>query len=344
LQAWNTNEEGRPSEAITLADAGLARAREAGSEEARGLLLLPRGYARIANGDAAGIGDVEEATRLLARHSHPETAFAYANLVDLLLHGLGEIPRAEEALTEANVWAQRFGRAFHIGFVAIGQVALDYHAGRWDAALTRATRLAADTNAYWAFWAQGLAGRITLASGDTQTALAAADAMTAYAHQRGDQEVLLEALAFRAQARSAAGDRTAARQAWDEFFAEPQRLRSIRVVASPLAELASTPDAASEHPRLAQAANLLPDASRWKHAILHVTNAQYAEAATLYHEIGSRPLQAAAHLQAATHAADTNRPADAAHHARQALDLYQPLGATLYQQQAEAVLLASTTP
>ena len=54
--------------------------------------------------------------------------------------------------------------------------------------------------------------------------------------------------------------------------------------------------------------------------------------------MGSRPLEAGAHLLGARHAAGRGGHADAARHAEAAMAFYRSVGATLYAGQAEALL------
>ena len=94
-----------------------------------------------------------------------------------------------------------------------------------------------------------------------------------------------------------------------------------------LAELAGIPE---QDEAFRGAAMLIPDASRWKPALVAVADHRAADAAEIYHDIGSRPLEAAAHVLAAVTATAQHRHAESAHHAKQALDFYQTVGAVTY--------------
>ena len=108
-----------------------------------------------------------------------------------------------------------------------------------------------------------------------------------------------------------------------------------------LCEIAPTLATASRHQEIGDAALPLPEASRWRDALLHVAEQRYAAAAGLYDEIGSQPLAADAHLLAAQQAADQGRTADANQHAEAVLAFAEQTGAMLYRQRAEVFLRAS---
>ena len=111
--------------------------------------------------------------------------------------------------------------------------------------------------------------------------------------------------------------------------------------ATELCEIAPTLANASRHDEIRDAALSLPEASRWRDALLAIADQHYADAATLYNEIGSRPLAADAHLLAARQAADEGRTADAHQHAEAVLAFSEETGASLYQQRAEVFIKAS---
>jgi hypothetical protein len=62
-----------------------------------------------------------------------------------------------------------------------------------------------------------------------------------------------------------------------------------------------------------RAAMLIPDASRWKPALVAIADHRAADAAEIYHDIGRGPLEAAAHVLAARSATAEGRHADSSH-------------------------------
>ena len=94
-------------------------------------------------------------------------------------------------------------------------------------------------------------------------------------------------------------------------------------------------------PRSTPQPNSCPQACRWRDALLAVADERYADAATLYEEIGSQPLAADAHLLAARQAADEGRTADAHQHAEAVLALRRADGRFALRARAEAFVKAS---
>jgi class 3 adenylate cyclase/tetratricopeptide (TPR) repeat protein len=337
-QVLNLAGAGRVPEAVAQADSALARADAAGSEVGWALVLGARGWARAASGDVGGIDDLHEGVSVLSRHSHPNAAPANANMASCLLLAYGDLPRASQALVAADALAQRFGWADQIDFAAVGRALLDYHEGRWDSAVTSANGVVSRAIPYFAFWARVVLARVALARGDTRDARGHADAMLAFARDTSDREVLLEALLSSALVEAALGEGGAARRAIGDFCARAQPLGAlVSMVAVSMAELAVACEGAGERQAIMQIANPLPDASRWKLAILAATDQRYAEAVTRFEEIGSRTLEAAAHLQAARQAEREHRFQDATRHAGRAVEFYRSVGATRFQHAAEVV-------
>jgi len=233
------------------------------------------------------------------------------------------------------LWAERFGDVNTIAFTRSGLAATMYHQGRWDAALEITTELAGSTRSrFVAAYARGVRGMMMLARGDLAVAAGDAEAVLDYSLEAMNEEGLLVANVLLARIRVEQQRFDAADEICAETLSRWHSGRAVRTMVSTLAEL--TP-IASQRVALGRAAELLPDASRWKHALQAVARGRDADAAQLYAGIGSRPLEAAAHLLAARRAEGGNRSV----HAQQALDIYRELGATLYVDRAAEFLRAS---
>jgi hypothetical protein len=76
------------------------------------------------------------------------------------------------------------------------------------------------------------------------------------------------------------------------------------------------------------------DAVSW----IAMTDARYADAAELYAEIGSRPLEAAAYFSAARQAVTNAKSDQAPDYAERALSFYRSVGATTYIHDAEELI------
>ncbi len=333
-QAYRLYGTGRVAESLRLADAAIVRAEAAGDVEGAALLLMRRGYARTEAGDAGGPDEMREAIAVLSRQGHPDATKGHHNLAEALL-GLGDLTGAADARAQAGVWAERFGEAVMIATVDAGRAEAAYHSGDWSAALAWSTPLAGGANRWVATYAQSTRGRIALAQGDLAVAEEDVESMLEYAAVNDYDEELFPALALAAHTAQALGNIEAARAARRRFHARWEQIRGLTTTAPQLAEFAAIP---GDEEALAEAAALLPDASRWKHAVIAIAAGRHQDAADRYREIGSHPLEAGAHLLGAHHAAGHGRHADAARHAERALAFYRSVGATLYAGQAEALV------
>jgi class 3 adenylate cyclase len=327
----------RPREAIALADAGLARADASGDLAARGLLLNMRGLARVSDGDERGIDDTKEAAAILARLAHPRAAPAYNNVAEIHRR-LGYLEEAARTREEQRRWATRFGEANQLAVLDVEHGVDRYHAGSWDETLRVAapylgSSARVDEAAARLLLARVLAPR---AGGGTSRA----DVMTTieYGRESGNDELLLEALAMQATVCSLDGDPEGGRRALQEFLDVAQPLDGFPGSPSMLAEAALVADVNAQREQIAALLTRIPASSRWTRAIAATLDGRHAEAADRYREIGSRPLEAAAHLLAAEDAAADRRFAEAAAQARAALAFYEHVDARFLIGRAERLL------
>ena len=130
-------------------------------------------------------------------------------------------------------------------------------------------------------------------------------------------------------------------EACERFLDRWRHVDGFAIRAIELCEIASVLATAGHHQEIRDAALLLPRASRWRDPLLAVADKRYADAATLYEQVGSQPLAADAHLLAASQATDEGRTADAHRHAEAVLAFAERTGASLYERRAEAFVKAS---
>ena len=338
-QAFDLIISGHADQALTLTSQLIPTANQVGLEVGGALLLMWQGYARVALSDAHGTRDMRSAADTLAQHAHSSTSTAYGNLADAL-RGLGDMSAADEAYTAANEWAKRVASGWHIGWIA-GEMAVQaYHGADWD----RAQRLLAETDmtgGYNDVEARTTTGRIALACGDFLRALADAEAMAGYATSARNKDASFNAIALLTACRRAEGRGADALHASEDFLSRWQESAGTTTRAIELCEIAPTLATANKHEEIRTAALLLPEASRWRNALMLIADERYSDAATLYMEIGSQPLAADANLLAARQAADQGRTADAHRHAEAVLDFAELTGASLYERRAEAFVKAS---
>ena len=338
-QAFNLVTSGHAEEALALANQMIPIADQAGLEVGGALLIAWRGYATVALGDANGLKDIRSAADTLAKHGHPNTVSAYGNLADTL-RGLGDLVAADEAYEEADRWARRVASNWHIDWIAGERALQAYHAADWERAESLLSQMDT-TPGYNRIAASTVSGPIALARGDFQTTLSDAEAITAYAASTGNNDAYFHGMALATANHSAQGHRDDALRTCQQFLTRWHEAGGMTSRATELCEIAPTLANASRHDEIRDAALSLPEASRWRDALLAIADQHYADAATLYNEIGSRPLAADAHLLAARQAADEGRTADAHQHAEAVLAFSEETGASLYQQRAEVFIKAS---
>jgi class 3 adenylate cyclase len=338
-QAYRFFITGRAEEALALANRVIPIAEQAHLEVSRALLLQWRGAARVTLGDANGVSDMREAADTLAKHIDPSTPRAYGNLADAL-RGLGDLPAADDAYAIAAPLASRFARPQLIDLIAAEQAYQAYHAAHWDTAQRLLTQIDS-TNQMTEDSIRVTRGRIALARGDTHSAVTDATATVTYAVRAHNDDSHFYGSALEVLCQVAAGRDAAALEACQRFLSRWQETGGMTTRAIELCEIAPTLATASRHQEIGDAALPLPEASRWRDALLHVAEQRYAAAAGLYDEIGSQPLAADAHLLAAQQAADQGRTADANQHAEAVLAFAEQTGAMLYRQRAEVFLRAS---
>ena len=184
-------------------------------------------------------------------------------------------------------------------------------------------------------------GRIALARGNYIDAQADAEAITAFANSTDNNELYFHGVALMATCQAAQGRAPDALRTSEDFLSRWYDIRGMAGTAPELCGIGLILATADRHEDIRAAALLLPESARWRQALLAIADSRYADAATLYEQIGSQPLAADAHLLAARQAASEGRTADAHRHAEAILAFAKTTGATFYQSHAEALVKAS---
>ena len=338
-RAFNLIVSGHAREALDLVDRALAVAQPAGLEVGCALLLTWQGNARVMLGDVDGITDMQWAADTLAKHAHPSTPNAYGNLASVL-RGLGDMPAVDHALSVAGQWAERTASNWHIDWVKGEQAVQAYHAADWDAARRHFKRIDTTKGGYNEIQIGFTQGRLSLAAGDYEAARTDA-AIVVFANSTHNNETFFNGAALTARCQNFQGRTAEALSECNRFLDRWQEFEPMMSSAVDLAEVAPILAAAERHPAIREAALLLPEACRWRDALLAIADQRYADAATLYEQIGSQPLAADAHILAAAQARSQGRTADAHRHAEAVIEFAKRTGAVAYQQRAEALLAAT---
>jgi class 3 adenylate cyclase len=341
-QAFGMVTGGEADQALTLIDQMIPLAEEAGLVVGRALLVLWRGYARISIGDVEGFTDARDAAEILAQEAHPRTAAAYGNLGDCL-RSLGDMAATDAAYAEAAAWASRFAITSYITWIAGERAFQAYHAAQWETAdrlILQAS--AAAQSPLDEHVVHKTRGRISLARGDTDTALEHATALVHFGQGSRNDQVLYPGLSLEARCQHVLGNQEASLDACRRFLVRWNESHpSGGDSPTALCELAPILTDANWDDAFRRAALRLPEANRWRHAVLLTADRRYTDAATLYIEIGSQPFAADAHLLAARQASEQGRHSESVAHASAVLAFARQTGAVLYQRQAESCASAS---
>jgi class 3 adenylate cyclase/tetratricopeptide (TPR) repeat protein len=121
--------------AIGPAEEAVAIAAEIGSDEILAHALNSLGTAKVNNGDASGLADLERSLELALATKSPEVFGAYNNLGGSLVHQFGEVARGRQLFADAGRLAEQVGRPHWIGFFRDAENDFLFADGDWDAIL-----------------------------------------------------------------------------------------------------------------------------------------------------------------------------------------------------------------
>jgi len=326
----------RHAEAREAAAEVLAMARELGLRELEADALGTIGLARVDAGDAGGLADLEAAITAFEQEGTPAISW-HLNLA-YALAALGDLARCFQTWEAAARLAERFGSMRALRSIQLQRVAEHYWTGRWDQAVGVVDALVASPGGeghYLEWECRVWRGRIRLARGDLDGALADSAAALELARRTADPMALNPACAFRACALLTAGREGAARAMTGELLAGLGG-------SLPGAELSAdlgTALASLGHPlALLDRCGLPP--SPWVAAARAVIAGEPGRAADLYARIGARPEEAGARLAAARLALAAGRPAEAEAELDAAASFYREVGAYARLAEVEALGLA----
>jgi tetratricopeptide (TPR) repeat protein len=286
----------KPDEAIVVGREALAMAERLGLDDLRAQALDNVGVARLAKGDQGGAEDFERSLAVAAAIRSPESTRAYRFLASTLAMQ-GELERSFELFGEGRRAAERFGDAFEQRWLRAALAAECYWRGHWSGALSRADEFiaaaAAGSPHYMETACRRVRGLIRLARGDIAGAVDDAERSLDVARNANDPWHLNQALALRARTLVVAGDADEASDSADEL------LRTWSAGEGPVPSFESF-DLAVALFALERGQELedVPSITRWFRAATAYARGDFVGAAALAAEIGSRPEEAYARLQA----------------------------------------------
>jgi class 3 adenylate cyclase len=197
----------RHAEGLAVGREVLAMARTLGLPELEADALGAIGTARVEAGDPGGLDDLEAAIARFERLGTPGGTLWQLNL-GWAAAATGDLPSCFAALAAATRQAERFGSRRWRRSIELQRVAERYWTGRWAEAVAVVDALLAGGERHYLEWECRLwRGRISLARGRAEDALADARAAHALAVQARDPQDLHPTRAFLARALLATGHR-----------------------------------------------------------------------------------------------------------------------------------------
>jgi class 3 adenylate cyclase/tetratricopeptide (TPR) repeat protein len=332
----------RREEAIESASTALRMAEELKRDDVKAHALNTIGMARVADGDASGIEQLEESLGLALGHGSP---FELARVYNNLAAGYVAVGRLEQAsATAAAVIEMREQYGLPTRWEQQLLAMYDVLRGGWERATQNIAELLAPGHAEPLREAhlRGLDAILSLARDDVEAA--AAQCECALELTRGQQQdarasgSLRWLLFVRAEIALAENRPAAAHELVDAALALSARTypNDWIVLALLLADLGRAQDVVLE---AASARTSDP----WAQVAAAIARGQLEQAADRLADIGARPLEAAVRLRAASALVEEGQRAEAAEQLQKALAFYRSVGATRYIREAEALLTETTS-
>jgi len=331
---------GDDARAFDFATESLRLAEELGLDACRARNLNTIGCGKVQAGDRSGLDDLERAAEIGAAANSHEEVSALANL-QTMLGLLGDLRRAGELQAQALTAARRQGVAGFIRWQEAERALYLYIQGRWGEALEESIRFidAAEAGSphYMDSVCRIVRGAISLARGDTESALVDARRATELTRAVKDPQAVYPAIAFEARVELAAGNPKAANSLADELLA----MWGDRGAGFELVDSAWALAGLGRADELMAAVQRARAQTLWHEAARRIASGDAVGASEVYAEIGSVPDEAYARLRAADGFVRSGRRADGEAQLRLAMPVFAQLGASAWQAEAESLLAAS---
>jgi tetratricopeptide (TPR) repeat protein len=321
---------GEFGEALRLAQESLSVIDELGLEARRPRALNLIGSARVADGDAEGLRDLEQAVEigLEPPYEHLHSCFenlrsaqyALGRLADASATLRRHVDHAERLGIEARRWVQmlRAGDAFQRGY--------------WEQALGLADDYLEQVDAgsphYLEAPCRAVRAAIRICRGDSGGASRDADRALEAARQAKDAEVLAHGLGIQAMVALAQGRRDEA----DDLASELANLGIMSIFPlafgwPTMAEVAWLMHDLDRRPELVAMIEAIPLETPWVTVAREIAHAEYVRAAGVLGEMGHLPAEADARLRAAEALARSGFGMEADAQMSRALDFYRAVDA-----------------
>ena len=331
---------GEHEEAIGLANEALAEARELELPELEARALAIIGASRGSSGDPGGRADLERSIEITEKIDSPLASHHCGMLADLEC-SYGNLASCFELQRRARGHAERFGHVGHIQWLKAELAAEYYWLGRWDEALGVADEFLADADAgsghFMEAYCRAIRARIRFARSDLEGALEDSGRALEQARTTNEPQMLYPALAVRARLLCAAGAPGEAGEVVGELMELWGAKSSVFPASAWVVELAFALDSLDRVDELTKAAADAPAPTKWLEAANAFAAGDYAAAADLLAEVGSRPDEALVRLRAAQALAEDRLGGDANGELELALAFFGDVDARRYLQVAAAL-------
>jgi class 3 adenylate cyclase/tetratricopeptide (TPR) repeat protein len=332
---------------IAAATEALEIARALGLREVEATALYTIGISRGLSGDLGGRDELERSIAIAEEIGSPLSAQCCGVLADLE-GNVGNLEACFALQKRARDHAEGFGHAGFVRWLLGERVGQDYWTGDWDAALRGADSLIGEAEAGTPNFMEGycrtMRGRILLARADHAGTLQDAERAVSFARSAEDVQLLYPALAFGARAEVMAGSLERGVSLADELLSLWRSKVDAFPAASWAVDLAWTLDALGRGHEFAETAERVASPTRWLGAVVAAVGGEFGTAAERFAEIGSRPDEAFARLQAARALMDGGRDHEARGELRRAVAFYGAVDATTYLREADALAGGAPLP
>jgi tetratricopeptide (TPR) repeat protein len=302
------------SAALLVAREALSVAERVGADDVRAGALVVSGLAKVERGELEGLEEAEQGLELGERVNSTEVAVGLFNLADTLME-LGRLDEAAVRRERAQRAAERLGDTRSLRWLAPELAGERYWAGEWDEALLLADRFVSTVERegghYQEAYARTIRGRIRLARGDAEGALADSERALVVGRAAGDPQALYPALAFRARVSSEAGDRRRCARLASELVALVDEAGAAPSAFLWAHDLALVLTVAGRGQRLVAVTEHVRKRTPWLEAARALASGDAAAAAALYEEIGALPEEASARMVWADQLARAGAPGEA---------------------------------
>jgi hypothetical protein len=256
---------------------------------------------------------------------------------------LGDLTRSADLLEEGLSLADRLGLAVGSRWLR-GEQAVDlYHAGAWDESYELIGEVV-EADIPWWFDPEALRVRVLIRLARGENAEAEEDARVGLERARAgaDPQVLYPAIVVTALACIAVGQAGRASASVDELLGLWRARPRQHPRASWIVELARALRALDRQEEFAVALEQVARPTPWVEGARDLAAGAPELAVERFREIGSRPCEAFARMQAGEMRATAGHRADADVHLRSAAAFWQSVGAKAYLRETEALLAAAS--